>query len=362
VLILWQRKAQTTKRYLNITIRGQMLKLSDFDYTLPRELIAQYPSEKRDGCRLLVLDRKTRRVQHKYFNDIIQYFKKGDILILNDTKVIPARLIGKKITGGKVDCLLLEKRSDTDFSVLLKPSDIKVGAKVIFDGGGLEAKLIDKKILRFNTADTDYIYRKGFMPLPPYIKRLPDKVDADRYQTVFAKKPGAVAAPTAGLHFTEGLLSKIRGKGVEVVFVTLHINYATFSPVKEEDISQHRMYKEYYQVSKNTFERIRHSKECGGSIFCGGTTSARVLETLANKISEDKQKTTGYKGHTDLFIYPGYKFKMVGHLLTNFHLPRTTLLMLVSAFAGQDNIIRAYAEAIEKKYRFYSYGDAMLII
>lgn len=339
-----------------------MLRLSDFDYTLPRELIAQYPLKKRDTSRLLVLDRNTYEIQHKTFTDIVGYFKKKDILVLNNTKVIPARLIGRKITGGKVDCLLLERKSDTDFSALLKPSDIKPGHRIYFDDDFLEAAVIDKGILCFNTADIDYIYSKGVMPLPPYIKRLPEKLDIERYQTIFAKRPGAVAAPTAGLHFTKGLLSKIKAKGVGIAFVTLHINYATFNPVKEEDISKHKMYKEYYQISKHTLDLIRRAKESKGEIVCVGTTSVRVLETLANLIMDHGPTASNYEGYTDLFIYPGYKFKMVDHLLTNFHLPRTTLLMLVSAFAGRDNIMRVYREAIKQRYRFLSFGDAMLII
>lgn len=338
------------------------MKLSDFDYTLPKELIAQFPLEKRDAVRLLVLDRNTKKIQHRTFSDIVDYFGKGDVLVLNDTQVLPARLIGKKITGGKVDVLLLEKESERDFLALLKPSDIKRGTKINFDGEDLKATVIDKGKLRFNTTNTDYIYSKGLMPLPPYIKRIPNNLDDKRYQTVFAKRPGAVAAPTAGLHFTKKLLLKIRAKGVKFVFVTLHINYATFNPVKEDDITKHKMYKEYYQISKYDFDLLSCAKESKKTIFCVGTTSVRVLETLANLILDYKQKSTSYEGYTDLFIYPGYKFKMVDRLVTNFHLPRTTLLMLVCAFAGVDNIMRAYSEAIKRRYRFLSYGDAMLII
>jgi len=331
-----------------------MWKLSDFDYTLPREFIAQYPLEKRDTSRLLVLEKNTQKIYHKNFSDIIDYLKKGDILVLNDTEVIPARLIGKKTTGGEVDCLLLEKKSESDFSALLKPSDLKRGAQIDFDSGSLKATVIDKKILRFNTTDADFIYSKGVMPLPPYIKRLPDKSDSERYQTVFARSPGAVAAPTAGLHFTQKLLSRIKAKGIKIAFVTLHINYATFNPVKENDISKHKMYQEYYRISQETLKQIKKTKESTGRIFCVGTTSVRVLETFA--------KTADYEGYTDLFIYLGYQFKLVDCLLTNFHLPRTTLLMLVSAFAGRENILSVYNEAIKERYRFYSYGDAMLII
>lgn len=338
------------------------MNLSDFDYNLPKELIAQYPLEKRDASRLLVLDRSSQEIQHKTFSDIIDYFKEGDILVFNDTKVITARLIGKKTTGGKVDCLLLEKKSNTDFAVLLKPSNIKLGEKINFDSTGFEATVIDKGILRFNTTDCDYIYRKGLMPLPPYIKRLPEELDTKRYQTVFAKHPGAVAAPTAGLHFTPELLSQIKAKGIEIIFVMLHINYATFKPVKESNITKHKMYREYYQISKPDFNFLRQAKPSNRRIICVGTTSARVLETLSDLAIGDEKETGNYEGYTDLFIYPGYKFKLVDSLLTNFHLPRTTLLMLVAAFAGRDNIMRVYNEAIKQRYRFLSFGDAMLII
>ena len=265
-----------------------MWKLSDFDYTLPREFIAQHPLEKRDTSRLLVLEKNTQKIYHKNFSDIIDYLKKGDILVLNDTEVVPARLIGKKPTGGKVDCLLLERKSERDFYALLKPSDLKPGVQIDFNAGSLKATVIDKKMLRFNTDDADFIYSKGVMPLPPYIKRLPDKSDSERYQTVFARSPGAVAAPTAGLHFTKKLLSRIKAKGIKIAFVTLHVNYATFNPVKENDISKHKMYREYYRISRETLQQINKTKEAGGRVFCVGTTSVRVLETLA--------KTADYGG------------------------------------------------------------------
>jgi len=331
------------------------MKLSDFDYALPKELIAQYPAKKRDSSRLLVLNRNSGKIAHRIFGDIVDYFKKGDLLVLNDTQVLPARLIGKKNTGGKVDCLLLEKKSDREFCALLRPTDIKPGTAINFNGAKIRATVIDKRTLRFNTVDINKIYGKGVMPLPPYIKRTPENFDSKRYQTVYAKNPGAIASPTAGLHFTKGLLKKIKAKGVGIAFLTLHVNYATFNPVKEEEITRHKMYKEKFSIPKSTLEAIKNAKQTGNKVIAVGTTSARVLETIADL-------PTTYEGYTDLFIYPGYEFKIVDCLLTNFHLPRTTLLMLVNAFAGVDNLRQAYRQAIAEKYRFYSYGDAMLII
>jgi S-adenosylmethionine:tRNA ribosyltransferase-isomerase len=331
------------------------MKLSDFDYALPKQLIAQYPAKKRDSSRLLVLNRNSGKISHRIFGDSVDYFKKGDLLVLNDTQVLPARLIGKKNTGGKVDCLLLEKKSDREFCALLRPTDIKPGTQINFNGAKIKATVIDKRTLRFNTADINKIYGKGVMPLPPYIKRMPENFDSKRYQTVYAKNPGAIASPTAGLHFTKGLLKKIKAKGVGIAFLTLHVNYATFNPVKEEEITRHKMYKEKFSIDKSTLEAIKNAKQTGNKVIAVGTTSARVLEAIANL-------PTTYAGYTDLFIYPGYKFKIVDCLLTNFHLPRTTLLMLVSALAGVDNLRQAYHQAIAEKYRFYSYGDAMLII
>lgn len=338
------------------------MKLSDFDYELPKELIAQLPLRKRDASRLLVLNRKSKNIQHKSFGDIINYLNNDDILVVNDTRVLPARLIGRKNTGGKVDCLLLEKKSENDFHVLLKPRDLKIGQRVYFNGSDLGATVIDRKILRFDVRDERRIYKHGVMPLPPYIKRIPQAQDFKRYQTVFADRPGAIAAPTAGLHFTKELLSKLKRKGLRIVKVTLHINYATFKPVREDNIIKHRMYKEYYQISKNNFSLIRQAKQSGKRIICVGTTCVRVLESLADFIIDSRSSAADYRGWTDLFIYPGYKFKMVDGLLTNFHLPRTTLLMLVCAFAGLNNIMTAYRQAVRHKYRFYSYGDAMLVI
>ncbi len=330
------------------------MKLSDFDYHLPKELIAQYPKMERDRCRLMIVDLKKKTIENRIFKYILEYLTLKDILILNDTKVLKARLLGRKKTGGKVDILLLERKAHCDFVMLCRPSDIKLNEKIIFDEGGLQATLIEKGLIRFNTPDLDYIYSKGLMPLPPYIKRQPREEDEVYYQTVFAKSKGAVASPTAGLHFTRKLLSQIRQMGAELAYITLHINYATFKPVRQQDILNHRMYSEYYEVSKSSLDLIDRTKAENKRVFAVGTTSCRVLETVADSLR--------YKGWTDLFIYPGYDFKIVDCLLTNFHLPRSTLLILVCAFAGRDLVMQAYEEAIRKRYRFYSYGDAMLII
>lgn len=338
------------------------MELSDFDYVLPKELIALYPNIRRDACRLMVVDRARGSVEHKIFADILEYVFADDLLVLNDTKVIKARLIGRKKTGGKVDILLLKRKSSREFSCLCRPADLKINEKIIFDGEDLEAILVEKGIIRFNTDNLNFIYSKGLMPLPPYIKRVPEKNDEEYYQTVFAKNDGSVASPTAGLHFTKRILSRIETKGVKLAYLTLHVNYATFKPVKEKDISRHKMYQEYFEVRRSALDLINQTQQKNKRVFACGTTSCRVIEANADKLKNIKRNSFGLKGLTDLFIYPGYKFKAVDCLLTNFHLPRTTLLMLVCAFAGRDLIMRSYREAIEKKYRFYSYGDAMLII
>ncbi len=338
------------------------MKLSDFDYSLPKGLIAQYPVIKRDAARLMVVDRAKGSIEHRLFKDILDYLEEDDTLVLNDTKVMRARLLGRKKTGGKVDILLLEKRNAADFTALIRPQDMRINEKIIFDEGSLEATLIDKGLVRFNTQDSDYIYSKGLMPLPPYIKRLPEKSDGIYYQTVFAKSKGAVASPTAGLHFTEGLLSTIKKKGINLAYITLHINYATFKPVKEQDILRHKMYREYFEVKKAVLGLIDKTKKENKKLFAVGTTTCRAVETAAGLSKERLRSFVKYKGWTDLYIYPGYKFKTVACLITNFHLPRTTLFILVCAFAGRDLMFKVYQEAIDKKYRFYSYGDAMLII
>lgn len=328
----------------------KMLKLSDFDYTLPKALIAQYPPQKRDEARLMVVDRKRGLISHRNFCDITGYLRKDDILILNDTKVLPARLIGKRASGGKVELLLLSRKQNLTFEALLKPGRLKAGEKVFFGSCGIGAVIKGKREVAFEAKDVDSVYALGVMPLPPYIKREAMADDIRTYQTVYAREDGAVAAPTAGLHFTKELLEKIVSSGVRVGFVTLHVGYGTFKPVKEEDVCRHAMEAEQFSVPKETEELLK--KTPTSSVIACGTTSCRALESFS----------LGKRRSTDLFIYPGFQFKVIDSLLTNFHLPRTTLYMLVCAFAGRDLIKKAYQEAIEQKYRFYSYGDAMLII
>jgi len=330
------------------------MRLSDFDYSLPKELIAQYPLKRRDLARLLVLDRKKKSIKHCIFKEIINYLNKDDLLILNDTKVLPCRLKGRRLTGGKVEILLLAQKNEANFLALIKPARLKVGEEIIFDNDGISAKIINRNEVVFSSEDIDKIYQLGKIPLPPYIKREPQDLDNIYYQTVYARYEGAVASPTAGLHFTKRLLKKIELSGINIGYITLHISYATFRPVKVDDITQHKMDKEYFYIPNETIELLKKTKLKAGRIITVGTTSLRALETYASS----GQKS----GYTDLFIYPGYKFKMTDCLLTNFHLPRTSLFILVCAFAGEELIKKAYQEAIKKRYRFYSYGDAMLIL
>lgn len=337
------------------------MKLRDFDYDLAKELIAQYPLKKRDQARLLVIDRKSQRIYHDKFSNILKYLPSNSLIVLNDTKVIPARLIGKRKTGGKVEVFLLKPLSDGySYKTLIRPlKRLKIDEKIIFNGAKISARLKDpiEKIVRFNTRNVSHILKLGLIPLPPYIKRQPEAIDKTHYQTVYARNNGSVASPTAGLHFTKEMLAKIRRAGIKTSNVTLHVNYATFNSVKEEDIRKHKMHSEEFIAPKKTIAEIKEANASGDKIVAVGTTSFRVLETIANKL-----KDKGIRGETNLFVYPGYKPKLVDALITNFHLPRTTLFMLVCAFAGTDLIKRAYKEAIAKKYRFYSYGDCMLIL
>ncbi|MCH5184549.1 MAG: tRNA preQ1(34) S-adenosylmethionine ribosyltransferase-isomerase QueA [Oscillospiraceae bacterium] len=340
------------------------MKKSDFYYELPEELIAQEPIENRENSRLLVLDKKTGCIEHKIFRDITDYLKAGDCLVLNDTKVIPARLIGQKEkTGGAMEFLLLEKRSLSEWEVMVRPGKkARVGARFEF-GGELHAEI--KEILengnRIACFEYDGIFeeildRLGEMPLPPYItKKLEDK---SRYQTVYAKIPGSAAAPTAGLHFTPGLLDEIKAKGVSIAYVTLHVGIGTFRPVKTENIIDHKMHSEFYILPEETAEIINNTRKNGGRIISVGTTATRVLETVGSKFG----KICADGGRTEIFIYPGYGFKVIDALITNFHLPESTLIMLVSALAGRENVLGAYNEAVKQRYRFFSLGDAMLII
>jgi S-adenosylmethionine:tRNA ribosyltransferase-isomerase len=329
------------------------MKVSDFDYHLPKEAIAQYPLKKRDTAKLLVLDRSKSTITHCFFKDILQILQKDDLMVLNNTKVLPARLFGYRLTRGKVEVLLLEALNANTFRAFIKPSRVRVGEKIIFDSGKVFGLVRVRNEITFNTRDPKCIYRLGVMPLPPYIKRKPEDSDRMDYQTVYAKVQGAVASPTAGLHFTRELLRKIKSRGVHVAYLTLHVGAGTFRPVKVEDIVEHKMEAEYFKIPESTLRLIEEARADKKRIWAVGTTTLRALESYSSDRPE---------GYTDLFIYPGYKFNLVNGLLTNFHLPRTTLFMLVCAFAGENLIKKAYQEAIEKKYRFYSYGDAMLIL
>jgi S-adenosylmethionine:tRNA ribosyltransferase-isomerase len=336
------------------------MKISEFDYNLPKELIAKYPVEPRDKCRLMVLDRKEKTIKHKIFKDIIDFLEEGDTVVLNDTKVIPARLKGKKETGAKIEIFLLRPFSENQWEVLIKNiKRLKEGQKVIF-GKDFKAKLLEKydegkaKVELIGDDVNKLIKKYGHIPLPPYIEREDEEKDKDYYQTVFARKEGAVASPTAGLHFTPELLEKIKEKGINIVYITLHVGLGTFRPVSVENIKEHKMHEEFYQIPENTIKVIEKTKKDGKSVVAVGTTVVRTLETYA--------KTKKLEGFSDIFIYPPFKFEVVDKLITNFHLPKSTLLLLVSAFADKDFILKAYEEAVEKKYRFFSYGDAMLII
>ena len=329
------------------------MRLSDFDYTLPRELIAQYPLKEREAARLLVLDRKQGTVEHSLFKNITDYFQPSDTVVLNNTRVLPSRLIGSRRTGGKVELLLLKAKSGLTFEALIRPGRVKLKEKITFNGGKIYGEVTGRNEITFSAKDAQTIYNLGAMPLPPYIKRDCEDLDRVYYQTVYAKEDGSIASPTAGLHFTEGLIAKIKSCGVNIAYITLHISYSTFKPVKSEDITGHKMEKEFFQISKEAEGYINRTHLNKGRIFAVGTTTCRALETYASGINE---------GYTDLFIYPGYKFMMADCLITNFHLPKTTLFMLACAFAGEKLIKKAYQEAIDRKYRFYSYGDAMLII
>jgi S-adenosylmethionine:tRNA ribosyltransferase-isomerase len=343
------------------------MKVSDFDYELPKELIAKFPVEPRDSSRLMVLHRNTGEIEHRVFRDIVEYLKPGDVLVINDTKVIPARLFGKLETGGKVELLLVRQPGLGIWEVMAKPArKLKEGKRIYFDeeleaivkGYGGEGRRIVEFILKSNKDFMEKLEEIGHIPLPPYIEREEKPEDREKYQTVFARKEGAVAAPTAGLHFTEELLQKLKDKGIIIKNITLHVGPGTFKPVKVENVEEHQMDYETYHVPEDTAAEINRAKEEGRRVIAVGTTVTRTLESAAEK---DGKVKSG-EGSTNLFIYPGYRFKVIDALITNFHLPRSTLLMLVSAFAGRERILNAYREAVEKGYRFYSYGDAMFIL
>ena len=340
------------------------MKTSDFDYELPEELIAQDPLEDRTSSRLLVLDKNTGERKHTIFHEIIDYLNPGDCLVINNTKVIPARLIGEREeTGGKVEVLLLKRKENNIWETLVKPGKkARPGTRLVFGGGLLRAEVkevVDEgnRLIQFEYEGIfeEILDKLGQMPLPPYITH--ELKDKNRYQTVYAKYEGSAAAPTAGLHFTEELLEKIEKKGVKIARVTLHVGLGTFRPVKVDDVTKHHMHTEFYQVTEEAADIINSTKRDGGRIICVGTTSCRTIESA----SDDSGVVHAGEGDTDIFIYPGYKFKVLDCLITNFHLPESTLLMLVSALAGKDNIMAAYKEAVDMRYRFFSFGDAMFI-
>ena len=344
----------------------ESMNLHDFYYDLPQELIAQDPLSDRSSSRLMVLDKKTGEIQHKIFKDVIDYLNPGDCLVINDTKVIPARLIGEKVgTGAAIEVLLLTRKQDLKdtWEVLVKPGKkAKIGTQISFGGGKLIGEIVDiveegNRMIQF-TYDgifEEILDELGQMPLPPYIThRLEDK---NRYQTVYAKHEGSAAAPTAGLHFTKELLERIQEKGIEIARVTLHVGLGTFRPVKVDDVEHHHMHSEFYMITEESAQKINHAKEAGHRVICVGTTSCRTIESAADENGRLKECS----GWTEIFIYPGYQFKILDALITNFHLPESTLIMLVSALAGKEHVMAAYEEAVKERYRFFSFGDAMFI-
>ena len=340
------------------------MNVSDFYYDLPEELIAQTPIEKRDESRLMVLNRANQTIEHKTFKDIIDYLEPGDCLVRNNTKVIPARLYGKKATGAKIEFLLLNRIEGDIWECIVRPGHkLKPGTEVEFGDGILKAKVLD--VMEGGTRKVEFKYegifneildKIGLMPLPPYIHE--SLKDNDRYQTVYAKYEGSAAAPTAGLHFTPELFEKIKAKGIDVANVTLHVGIGTFRPVKVENVEEHHMHSEHFYIKQEDADKINNAKKNGKRVIAVGTTSCRVLETIADENGMVKPT----EGDTQIFIYPGYKYKCLDGLVTNFHLPESTLIMLVSALAGRDYIMKAYKEAVKQRYRFFSFGDAMLIL
>jgi len=340
------------------------LKTSDFYYDLPEELIAQVPLENRTHSRLMVLDKKNGNIEHKHFYDIVDYLNAGDCIVINDTKVLPARLYGvKKDTKAVIELLLLKRVEDKKWETLVKPGKkAKLDTEIVFKEGFLEGKIVDvldtgNRIIEFKYEGIfeEILDQLGEMPLPPYIhEKLEDK---NRYQTVYASHPGSAAAPTAGLHFTNEVIKALEDKGVNIAKLTLHVGLGTFRPVKAEYITEHKMHSEYYEITDEAAQKINYAKDNGKRVISVGTTSTRTLET----ITDDNGHVKASSGWTDIFIYPGYKFKLVDGLITNFHLPESTLIMLVSTLAGKENTMNAYKEAVKEKYRFFSFGDAMFI-
>ena len=340
------------------------MKTHDFYYDLPEELIAQTPLQQRDSSRLLVLNRETGEVTHRHFHDVLEYLHPGDCLVMNDSRVLPARLLGHRPTGGAVEVLLLRDLGDKKWECLCKPGrKMQVGNEVIFGDGELKATVVEvqetgNRVVEFHYEGIflEVLERLGKMPLPPYIKA--ELADQERYQTVYSRELGSAAAPTAGLHWTKELLEKAQAKGINIAFVTLHVGLGTFRPVKAEEITEHHMHSELCMMSQQTAEILNQTKKNGGRVICVGTTSCRTLESLVNPDGTFEAKSRW----TDIFIYPGYAFKAMDGLITNFHLPESTLVMLVSAFAGRDYVLNAYNCAVAEKYRFFSFGDAMAIL
>ena len=339
------------------------MKVSEFNYDLPEELIAQTPIEKRDESRLMILNKENKTIEHRTFKDIIEYLEPGDVLVRNNTKVIPARLYGKKETGANVEFLLLNNIEGDIWECIVRPGNkLHVGTRVIFGEGILKADILEvmpggtrKVEFHYDGIFNEILDKIGLMPLPPYIHE--ELKQKDRYQTVYAKYNGSAAAPTAGLHFTPELLQKLEEKGIVIANVTLHVGIGTFRPVKEENVETHEMHSEHYYIKQEDVDKINNAKKNGKRVIAVGTTSCRVLETIADENGMVKET----EGDTQIFIYPGYQFKCLDGLITNFHLPQSTLLMLVSALAGKDYIMNAYNEAVKEKYRFFSFGDAMFI-
>lgn len=340
------------------------MKTSDFYYELPKELIAQTPVEPRDSSRLMVLNKETGEIEHRHFYDILDYLNEGDLLVCNDSRVLPARIFGVKETGARVEFLLLKQISGNRWETLCKPGKkAREGAEFIFGDGIMKAKIAGvtedgNRIVDFDCNENFFaaLDKIGQMPLPPYITE--ELKDRERYQTVYSHELGSAAAPTAGLHFTEELMEKLRAKGVNIAYVTLHVGLGTFRPVKVDDVTKHKMHSEHYEIPEETSRLINQTKQNGKRVIAVGTTSCRTLESVASFYGEIKP----CDGFTDIFIYPGYEFKVLDGLITNFHLPESTLIMLVSAFAGYDNIMNAYKTAVEEKYRFFSFGDCMCIL
>lgn len=345
------------------------MKLSDFDYDLPKELIAQHPAAKRSYSRMMVIDRSSGSIEHRRFSHIPAYLKRGDTVVLNNSRVMPARVICKRPTGGKAEIFLLKKAGRGLYEALLRPSSkLFPGRKLVCDEGRITAEIVEKRdvgrLVKFTGRGNieKRLKEIGRVPLPPYIKRDPEPEDRKRYQTVYAAKDGSTAAPTAGLHFTKDALSGIRKKRVNLSYITLHISYGTFAPVKADEIEDHRMHKEDYELSGRAQDRVARTKREGGRVIAVGTSATRTLEDNADVLLGQGGRRRDIRGSSGLFIYPGYEFRIVDALLTNFHLPGSTLLMLVSAFAGRKFILDAYKEAVKERYRFYSYGDCMLIL